>query len=291
MSLTIENLSKRFGSRAVLQDITLQADNGLVGLVGPNGAGKTTLMRIVASLLPPSAGKVTWNGLDVVSDANRVRASLGYLPQHFGVYPELSGRRFLEYLGTMKGLRGGAGRRRVGEVLELVNLVGDADRRLGTYSGGMLQRIGIAQALLNDPELLIVDEPTVGLDPAERVRFRTLLAGLTEGRLVILSTHIVSDVEAVAARLVLLREGRILADSTPEALIDAARGSVWEISTDPSTAIRLQASWLVSGLVSLGNRVTIRIVSGSKPLEGARPVEPNLEDAYLLTIGGVKRAA
>src|ERR1700681_4642061 len=169
MSLVIENLSKRFGSRAVLQDITLHADNGLVGLVGPNGAGKTTLMRIVASLLPPSAGKVTWNGLDVVSDANRVRASLGYLPQHFGVYPELTGRRFLEYLATMKGIRAGSGRRRVGEVLELVNLVGDADRRLGTYSGGMLQRIGIAQALLNDPELLIVDEPTVRLNPAERV--------------------------------------------------------------------------------------------------------------------------
>lgn len=291
MSLSIQNLGKRFGSRVVLQDITLQAEDGLLGLVGPNGAGKTTLMRIVASLLPPSAGKVTWNGLDVVSDANRVRASLGYLPQHFGVYPELTGRRFLEYLATMKGIRAGAGRRRVGEVLELVNLVGDADRRLGTYSGGMLQRIGIAQALLNDPALLIVDEPTVGLDPAERVRFRTLLAGLTEGRLVILSTHIVSDVEAVAARLVLLRDGRILADSTPEALIDSARGSVWEVSADPSTASRLQALWSVSGLVSLGNRVTIRIVSRAKPLEGAVLVEPNLEDAYLLTIAAAQRAA
>jgi ABC-type multidrug transport system ATPase subunit len=155
----------------------------------------------------------------------------------------------------------------------------------------MLQRIGIAQALLNDPQLLIVDEPTVGLDPAERVRFRTLLAGLTQGRLVILSTHIVSDVEAVAARLVVLRDGRVLADSTPEALIDGARGAVWEITTDPATAGRLQAGWSVSGLVSLGNRVTIRVVSSSKPIESAQLVEPNLEDAYLLTIGAVRRAA
>ncbi|HXC79712.1 MAG TPA: ABC transporter ATP-binding protein [Candidatus Acidoferrum sp.] len=291
MKLEIENLSRRFGTRTVLQAITLQADDGLLGLVGPNGAGKTTLMRIVATLLTPSSGRVTWEGLDTVTDANRVRASLGYLPQHFGVYPELTGRRFLEYLATMKGIHGAAGRRRVDEVLELVNLVGDADRRLGTYSGGMLQRIGIAQALLNDPQLLIVDEPTVGLDPAERVRFRTLLAGLTQGRLVILSTHIVSDVEAVAARLVVLRDGRVLADSTPEALIDAARGAVWEITTDPATAGRLQAGWAVSGLVSLGNRVTIRIVSSSKPSESAQLVEPNLEDAYLLTIGAVRRAA
>jgi ABC-2 type transport system ATP-binding protein len=291
VKLAIENLSKRFGSRTVLQGINLQADGGLLGLVGPNGAGKTTLMRIIATLLPPSTGRVTWDRLDVVSDANRVRASLGYLPQHFGVYAELSGRHFLQYLATMKGIRAEPGLRRVDEVLELVNLVRDADRRLGTYSGGMLQRIGIAQALLNDPQLLIVDEPTVGLDPAERVRFRTLLAGLTEGRLVILSTHIVSDVEAVAARLVLLRDGMILADSTPEALIEAARGSVWEITTDPATAGRLQASWSVSGLVSFGNRVTIRIVSRSRPIESAQPVEPNLEDAYLLTIGAVRQAA
>jgi ABC-type multidrug transport system ATPase subunit len=291
MSLLVENLDKRFGSRPVLQAINLAADTGLLGLVGPNGAGKTTLMRIIATLLPPSSGRVTWDGIDVVSGANRIRSRLGYLPQHFGVYPELTGRRFLEYLATMKGIRSAAGRQRVGEVLELVNLVGDADRRLGTYSGGMLQRIGIAQALLNDPELLIVDEPTVGLDPAERVRFRTLLAGLTPGRLVILSTHIVSDVEAVAARLVLLRDGRILADSTPDALIAAARGSVWEIATDAATATRLQASWSISGLVSAGNRVVVRIVSRSKPVESAQPVEPNLEDAYLLTIGATIKAA
>jgi ABC-2 type transport system ATP-binding protein len=284
MNLVIQNLGRRYGGRWALRDVSISCEGGLLGLVGPNGAGKTTLMRIVATLLPASSGSVTVNGRDVRANSSSIREVLGYLPQHFGVYPELSGRAFVRYLAAMKGLHGAAGRSRADEVLELVNLEADADRRLGTYSGGMLQRVGIAQALLNDPELLIVDEPTVGLDPAERVRFRTLLASLTAGRLVVLSTHIVSDVEAVAGRLVVLRGGQVLADTTPDALVASARGAVWALTTDAATAGRLQATMPVSALVSHGQQVTVRLLSRERPLPAAQPVEPNLEDAYLLAI-------
>jgi ABC-type multidrug transport system ATPase subunit len=283
MALVIDRLGRRYGSRWALSDLSLTCEGGMLGLVGPNGAGKTTLMRIIATLLPPTTGSVRWNGLDVGADGQEIRARLGYLPQQFGVYPEFSARRFLRYLAALKRLARPHRNRRVDEVLELVHLEVDADRRLGTYSGGMLQRVGIAQALLNDPDLLVVDEPTAGLDPSERVRFRTLLAGLTANRLVILSTHIVSDVEAVAGRLVVMRGGAVLADTSPEALLAAAAGSVWAVTVDSATAVRLQATETVSGMVADGPRATVRIVSRTPP-PGARPVEPTLEDAYLLTV-------
>jgi ABC-type multidrug transport system ATPase subunit len=284
MALEIEHLGRRYGSRWAISDLSLVCEGGMLGLVGPNGAGKTTLMRIIATLLPPTTGTVRWNGLDVGLGGQKIRARLGYLPQQFGVYPEFSARRFLRYLAALKGLERARRHRRVDEVLELVNLEADADRRLSTYSGGMLQRVGIAQALLNDPDLLVVDEPTAGLDPSERVRFRTLLAGLTGDRLVILSTHIVSDVEAVAGRLVVMRGGTVLADTTPDALLASAAGSVWAVCVDPATAARLQTTETVSGMVAEGPQVTVRIVSRTPP-PGARAVEPTLEDAYLLTVG------
>ena len=285
MSLEIKNLTRRYGQRWALKDVSLTCERGLVGLVGPNGAGKTTLMRIIATLLPATSGTVRWEGHDARADGQAIRRVLGYLPQHFGVYPEFSARQFLRYLGAMKGLRRSSARRRADEVLELVNLQQDADRRLGTYSGGMLQRVGIAQALLNDPRLLVVDEPTVGLDPAERVRFRTMLAGLTSGRLVILSTHIVSDVEAVAGRLVILRDGEVLADTTPEALIAQAAGSVWSVTTDLDTASQLERRYAVSSLIASGEKMNLRLISSTPPLPGAQESEPTLEDAYLLAIG------
>jgi ABC-2 type transport system ATP-binding protein len=290
MALVIEHLGRRYGSRWAISDLSLVCEGGMLGLVGPNGAGKTTLMRVIATLLPPTTGTVRWNGLDVGAGGQEIRARLGYLPQQFGVYPEFSARRFLRYLAALKGLARAGRDRRVDEVLELVNLEADADRRLSTYSGGMLQRVGIAQALLNDPDLLIVDEPTAGLDPSERVRFRTLLAGLTANRLVILSTHIVSDVEAVAGRLVVMRGGAVLTDTSPEALLGSAAGSVWAVSVDTATAARLQATETVSGMVADGPRVTVRIVSRTPPA-GAWAVEPTLEDAYLLTVGRTPAAA
>ncbi len=282
MELTIDRLGKRYGEHWALRQLSLHCEPGMLGLVGPNGAGKTTLMRMIATLLDPSEGTISWNGQDIRAHGTELRQVLGYLPQEFGIYPEFTGRQFLNYLAAMKGLPTSLARRRVDEVLETVQLGQVADRRLPTYSGGMKQRIGIAQALLNDPELLIVDEPTAGLDPAERVRFRTLLSSLTSSRIIILSTHIISDVEAVANRLMILREGRMLADTTPTALLASANGKVWSVSTDQATALRLQAAYQVSTMVNQMNGISLRLIGERRPHEAAVNVEPTLEEAYLL---------
>jgi ABC-2 type transport system ATP-binding protein len=284
MNLRLERVGKSYGGRWAVRDVDVEIDSGLVGLVGPNGAGKTTLMRMVATLLNPTVGKVSWAGLDSVRQGSEIRRVLGYLPQDFGVYPELSARSFLRYLAAMKRIPEAQARHRVDELLEMVNLSSDADRRLRTYSGGMKQRVGIAQALLNDPQLLIVDEPTAGLDPAERVRFRGLLAGVAADRVIILSTHIIGDVEAAAGRLLVMRDGRILADTTPDGLIAAATGQVWTMETDMQTATRLQTQLPVTALVSHGHQISIRVLSSSQPAAGAKPTEPTLEDAYLAVI-------
>lgn len=285
MELTIDHLSKRYGQQWALRQLSLRCEPGLLGLVGPNGAGKTTLMRMIATLLDPTEGTISWNGQDIQSHGEALRRVLGYLPQDFGIYPEFTGRQFLRYLAAMKGLPASFIRRRVDEVLEIANLEKEADRKLPAYSGGMKQRIGIAQALLNDPELLIVDEPTAGLDPTERVRFRTLLSSLTTNRIILLSTHIISDVEAVASRLVILQEGRILADTTPAALLASAAGSVWSVTTDQTTAMELQANYQVSTMVNQLSGITLRIVSSTRPHSNAAPVDPSLEEAYLLAVG------
>jgi ABC-type multidrug transport system ATPase subunit len=282
MDLVIENLGKSYGRRWGVRHVSLRCGPGLVGLVGPNGAGKTTLMRMLATLTEPSEGTIQWNGQDTHTRGDTLRQALGYLPQEFGVYREFSGSQFLRYLAAMKGLPNDLAERRVEETLEQVNLQQVADRKLTTYSGGMKQRIGIAQALLNDPDLLIVDEPTAGLDPAERAHFRTLLASLTSSRLILLSTHIISDVEAVASRLVIMRAGQVLADTTPDALLASASGHVWNILTDQATALRLQASYPVSAMVNQPHGIALRVISATCPLEGAVPADPSLEDAYLL---------
>jgi ABC-2 type transport system ATP-binding protein len=285
MELTIDHLSKRYGQNWALHQLSLRGEPGMLGLVGPNGAGKTTLMRMIATLLEPTEGTIRWNGQDIRTHGQALRQVLGYLPQDFGAYPEFTGRQFLRYLAAMKGLPTSFASKRVDEVIEVVNLEQVADRKLPTYSGGMKQRIGIAQALLNDPELLIVDEPTAGLDPAERVRFRTLLSSLTRNRIIILSTHIISDVEAVANRLMILQKGRVLADTTPEALLATARGEVWSVTVDQATALHLQASSQVSTMVTQMGGVTLRIVSATRPHEAAVVVDPSLEEAYLLATG------
>ncbi|QBD75896.1 ABC transporter ATP-binding protein [Ktedonosporobacter rubrisoli] len=285
MDLTIDRLSKRYGQHWALRELSLRCVPGMLGLVGPNGAGKTSLMRIIATLLEPTEGSILWNGQDTRTHGQKLRRVLGYLPQDFGVYPEFTGRQFLRYLAAMKGLPNVLIKRRVDEMLEMVNLEREADRKLPTYSGGMKQRIGIAQALLNDPELLLVDEPTAGLDPAERVRFRTLLAGLTSSRIVLLSTHIISDVEAVANRFLIMQEGRMLADTTSEGLMARAAGSVWSITADQRTALHLQTTYQVSGMVNQMNGVALRIVSAVRPHEAAVAVDPTLEEAYLLVTG------
>lgn len=285
MELTIEYLGRRYGHHWALRQLSLRCGSGLLGLVGPNGAGKTTLMRMIATLLEPTEGAIYWDGQDIRRHGAALRQVLGYLPQEFGIYREFTGRQFLRYLAAMKGLPKDLAKRRVEEVLELVNLERVASDKLTTYSGGTKQRLGIAQALLNDPELLIVDEPTAGLDPAERVRFRTLLASLTSNRLVILSTHIIGDVEAVASRLVILQEGRMLLDTTPEAILASTAGKVWSLTTDQATAMQLQARYQISAMVNQQSGVLLRLISPVRPHEAARLIEPSLEEAYLLATG------
>src|SRR5882672_4531329 len=216
MQLAIRNVGKLYAKRLrALDDVTLDVGPGVLGLLGPNGAGKFTLMRILATITRPSEGDVAWNGADALAQPDVLRRVLGYLPQDFGVYPHLTAQEFLEYLAAVKRVPAHVARRRIPELLALVNLVEVARRPLGGFSGGMKQRIGIAQALLNDPELLIVDEPTAGLDPEERARFRTLLAELSGDRIVILSTHIVSDVEACATTIALIARGRLVTRVAP----------------------------------------------------------------------------
>jgi ABC-2 type transport system ATP-binding protein len=223
MRLEIEEVSKSYrGGVMALREFTLSVDSGVIGLLGPNGAGKSTLMRILATITKPTKGRVRWDGNDIVRHPESLRPTLGYLPQDFGIYPQLNPVEFLEYLAAVKGLEPTAARRRIEDLLELVNLTEARRRPLGGFSGGMRQRVGIAQALLNDPRLLIVDEPTAGLDPEERVRFRDLLVELAGDRVVLLSTHIVSDVEAVASSIAIVYRGRLLIHAAPESVLAQA---------------------------------------------------------------------
>ena len=245
-------------------------------------------MRILATITQPTSGKVLWNNNDVARNPDALREVLGYLPQDFGVYPNLSALEFLEYLAAVKGIAAGPARRRIGELLELVNLTEVAKRPLGGYSGGMRQRVGIAQALLNDPQLLIVDEPTAGLDPEERVRFRNLLSELSGERIVILSTHIVSDVEAVATNIAILAHGRLLAHGSPESILDGVNGQVWELVVPSGDLPVLRQRYPISSTAHRSDGVHVRIVSPTPPMmpgaRVARPLEASLEDAYLAVL-------
>ena len=285
MNLLIDSVGKQYrGNVWGLQNISLRLRPGVLGLLGPNGAGKSTLMRILATVTRPTRGCVLWNDADALSSPDRLRMVLGYLPQDFGIYPQLSAFEFLEYLAAVKGLEPFSARRRVDELLSVVNLTDVRDRPLGGFSGGMRQRVGIAQALLNNPQLLIVDEPTAGLDPEERVRFRNLLSELSGERIVILSTHIVSDVEAVATDIAILNHGLLLAHDSPESLLAAISGKVWEIIVPSAALPAVQQQHLISSTAHRSDGVHVRVVSSSPPMPQAQPLEPTLEDAYLASI-------
>ncbi|WAL64638.1 ABC transporter ATP-binding protein [Amycolatopsis cynarae] len=270
----------RGGKRAV-DGLTMRLGTGLVGLLGPNGAGKSSLMRIVATITRPSSGRVLFEGTDVVAKPSALRRTLGYLPQDFGVYPHLTATEFLSYLAAVKGVSARSARARIGEVLELVNLTEAGKRPLGRYSGGMLRRVGIAQLLLTDPRVLVVDEPTAGLDPQERVRFRNLLSDLATDRLVLLSTHIVSDIESVAGDIAILAAGRLRHRGAPEDLLRAMDGQVWEVVAGPGEIAALQAKFVVSRVSHTAAGTKVRLLSPSPPRADAVAVAPDLEDAYL----------
>ena len=285
MNLKINNLSKQYrGGTWGIQDISLSLEPGVLGLLGPNGAGKTTLMNILATITRPTKGQVTWNGVDIAKSPNELRKTLGYLPQHFGVYPNLNAVEFLSYLAAIKGVNGNHARKRIDELLHLVNLTEVRKRPLGGYSGGMKQRVGIAQALLNDPQVLIVDEPTVGLDPEERVRFRNLLSDLSGERIIILSTHIVSDVEATATEIALVNQGRLVQHAPPEHYLQAVEGKVWSYVLSSAELTEARKTKLVTGTIRRSDGVHIRVVAENPPTAAAKNVIPTLEDAYLFHI-------
>ena len=282
MRIDIDRVSKTFRGKVVaLDDVSLAVPGGILGLLGANGAGKTTLMRVLTGLIRPDAGRVTVGGHDMSTKDGRlaVQRVLGYLPQDLGMYPDLSARQFLDYIALLKGIDGrSARRRRVGELVELVDLGDVADRKLRGYSGGMRRRVGIAQALLNDPELLVVDEPTAGLDPEERIRFRTLLSRLAERRTVMLSTHIVDDVAQTCTELAVLGRGRVIYRGTVGELTAQASGRVWTVlGSGPPPSV----GTVVSVLPQADGMTRYRIVAGTTPAVDAEPIAPTLEDGYI----------
>ncbi|MFN0157379.1 MAG: ABC transporter ATP-binding protein [Bacteroidota bacterium] len=290
MQLNIQDVSKTYsGGVHALRGLNLQVAPGILGLLGPNGAGKSSLMRILATITKPSAGTVHWDEIDIAINPDPLREVLGYLPQDFGVYPNLNAVEFLEYMAAIKGLVGT--RQRIDELLEVVNLTDVRKRPLGGYSGGMKQRIGIAQALLNNPRLLIVDEPTAGLDPEERVRFRTLLSDLAGERIIILSTHIVSDVEATASNIAIVSHGQLLAHGSPESLLQLVEGRVWEWTTQSADLPALKQRYTISSAVRRSDGIKVRAVADAKPTADAHAVSPGLEDAYLSVIATARRIA
>jgi ABC-2 type transport system ATP-binding protein len=286
--LRIDSVSKRFKSGNYgVRELSLNVSSGVLGLLGPNGAGKTTLMQMIATVTKPTSGRITFRDTDVVANPDALRSRLGYLPQDFGVYDNLSAVEFLAYFAALKGVRS---RAKVLEMLETVNLHHVANRAVGGFSGGMKQRLGIAQALINDPDLVIVDEPTAGLDPEERVRFRNVLSDLGMGRLVILSTHIVSDVESIATEIAILRGGALVAHAAPEVLMREAEGSVWEVVLPSEKFDEVRRTMHVSGAVRKTDGVHARIVSPTRPAPHATPAEPSLEDAFLFVMSSPKDA-
>ena len=285
MEIVLKNLGKQYGKENWgVQDLNFKIGPGVLGLLGPNGAGKSTLMSVIATITRPTCGQVVWNGVNLEDNPNRLRNVLGYLPQDFGVYPHLTAVEFLEYMAALKNLSPSESRTKINQLLDLVNLSDARSRRLGEFSGGMKQRIGIAQALLNDPQVLIVDEPTAGLDPQERVRFRNLLSDLAGERIIILSTHIVPDVEAVATDIAVINAGRLIKHALPEDMLEMVEGKVWEVIISSDELIDLRKEALVGSVVHRSNGIQARIITEKPAHKQAKIQEPTLEDAYLFCI-------
>ncbi|MFP2903975.1 ABC transporter ATP-binding protein [Pyxidicoccus sp. 3LFB2] len=291
MNLEIKNLTKTYrnGVRA-LRGVSLTIAPGMYGLLGPNGAGKSTLMRTLATLQDPDGGSVRLGEVDVLREPTRVRELLGYLPQEFGVYPKATAARLLEHFAILKGITGRKERRdAVDSLLHQTNLYEVRKERLGTFSGGMRQRFGVAVALLGDPRLIIVDEPTAGLDPAERVRFLNLLSGVGEKAVVILSTHIVDDVSELCSRMAIINSGEILLEAEPPRAIAALRGRIWRKTVAAPEVEALRAAHAVISTKLLGGRTVVHVFSEATPTAGFEPVEPDLEDVYFSVMGGHHR--
>ncbi len=278
--LSVEHVTKRYGRFTALEDISLAFSSGVYGLLAPNGAGKTTLIKMLTTLIFPTEGKILWDGEDILAMGEAYRGLLGYLPQEFGYYPGYTSRQFLRYAAALQCIPRREADERISRLLELVGLADVADKKLKTFSGGMIQRIGIAQAMLNEPRLLILDEPTAGLDPRERVRFRNLIHSLAQDRIVILSTHIVSDIETIAGQIVMFRDHRLHCCDSPAAICAQFQGRVCELPAETA---------LIPGQMLLSERqgengTVLRVLCDASPT-GGTVVSPGLEDAFLAIYG------
>ncbi len=279
--LSIQGLTKTYGNGVrALDDVSLEIPNGMFGLLGPNGAGKSTLMRTIAALQPPDGGSLTFDGIDILKDPQAIRRVLGYLPQDFGVYPRISAENMLMHMAALKGISGARARKDlVRTLLEQTNLYHVRGKALATFSGGMRQRFGIAQALIGEPKLIIVDEPTAGLDPEERNRFHNLLSEIGEQVVVILSTHIVDDVADLCPRMAIMAQGRFAKEGEPQALIAELRGRIWRASIDKADLPALRASQRVISSRLSGGRTIVHVEAAAAP-SGFEAAEPTLEDVY-----------
>lgn len=282
MELTIDRLTKQFKNKIAVDRFSIKLKPGIYGLLGANGAGKTTLMRMICDIQKPTSGQIKYNGTDIKELGEKYRGILGYLPQDFGYYPDFTAYDFLRYIATLKGLTKEMAKIRINELLQIVSLENEKTQKVKTFSGGMKQRLGIAQAMLNNPKILILDEPTAGLDPKERVKFRNLISSFSRDKIVILSTHIVSDIEFIADRIIVMKNGNKILTGTPEELLKNLRGKVWKcIAYDKNEVEMLNTKYCIINIHQENNHTELRIVSETKPNSNAVNIEPNLEDLYL----------
>lgn len=280
MAIEICNVKKSFGKKEILHGINLNFDKGVYGLLGPNGAGKTTLMSIMVGLLNASSGAVKFDDKDITEQDSTFLSKLGFLPQYPGYYKNYTALEFLEYMSALKGIKGN-NKKQIDELLEFVNLTEHADRKVGTFSGGMLRRVGLAQTLLGDPEVIILDEPTAGLDPIERIRLRNLLSEIAQNRTVIVATHIVSDIEYIANEVVLLFGGQVVSSGSPEKLTSDISEKVWRVEVKTNEMEDYVKKYKISNIFSEKDKYVLRVVSDEKPCVEAIQLYPNLEDVFL----------
>ena len=285
MELEFKNVTKQYGKVNAVNKVNCVMGKGIYGLLGVNGAGKTTLMRMLCTIVQPSQGQILWEGKDIWELGGKYREILGYLPQDFGYYPDLTVYDYMMYISSIKGLKIPFARKKVEQLLRQVGMETFGKRKMKNLSGGMVRRVGIAQAMLNDPKILVLDEPTAGLDPNERIRFRNLISELSEERLVLLSTHIVSDVEYIANNILLMKDGELFYTGTAESLLSSMKEKIWQCNVPRNMVEKYAKEYLVGNIKTTEKGAELRIISGGKPTEDAVSVEKNLEDAFLLYFG------